>query len=268
MSLPALDSISTVSPLRQALAPSSLGMAKEVGGSESAPGDSVGLSNAVRESVGSLPNLSALTSSMSEQPGPAAARRADFAESVVGQKFKPGEKFRCADFVSTAIRQSGTAPEGFKHNVLADNFRTMGTPIKSVEDLKRGDIINFKETYKAKHGRPSTHTGVYLGDGKFAHRTTMERPEVKVNSLDDKLKTGKSWGAHFLQGSRFEGNSTGEDQKGVKFAEFKPSSKGDSSSKTRVAGSKKSSSSRSKTAQKTSKPPKPASKPSNLVAKK
>lgn len=264
MSLPALDSINTVSPLRNALGPS-LHIPKSAAAGEPTTGDSVGISDAVRESVGSMPNLSALTSNMSSQPGPAAARRADFAESVVGQKFKPGEKFRCADFVSTAIRQSGTAPEGFKHNVLADNFRTMGTPVKSVDDLKRGDIINFKETYKARHGRPSTHTGVYLGDGKFAHRTTMERPEVKVNSLNDKLKTGKTWGDHFLQGSRFEGNSSGEDQKGVKYAEFKPSSKGGSTSK--VASKKKSSSTKARTAQKTRKPSKPANKPSSLLAK-
>lgn len=46
--------------------------------------------------------------------------------------------------------------------------------------LRPGDAIFFGNTYrKGKY----THVGIYLGDGKFQHRPTSNRP-VTVGSLD------------------------------------------------------------------------------------
>ena len=95
-----------------------------------------------------------------------------------GQHFKPGQTCRCADFVSTVLKQSGQAPPGFKHQVSCSQLQKYGTPVGK-DQLKPGDVVFFGNTY-----RPGkyTHTGIYLGNGKFAHRPTANKP-VRVDNL-------------------------------------------------------------------------------------
>ncbi len=103
---------------------------------------------------------------------------ANLAASMNGQHFKPGQTKRCADFVSTMLRQSGTAPPGFKHCVSCSQPQKYGTKV-GIKDLKPGDVVFFGNTYR--QGK-YTHTGIYLGNGKFAHRPTANKP-VRVDSL-------------------------------------------------------------------------------------
>lgn len=105
-------------------------------------------------------------------------RLASMAASMNGQHFKPGQTKRCADFVSTMLRQSGTAPPGFKHTASCTNLQQYGSKV-GMKDLKPGDLVFFGNTYrKGKY----THVGIYVGDGKFAHRPTANKP-VRIDSL-------------------------------------------------------------------------------------
>jgi len=48
------------------------------------------------------------------------------------------------------------------------------------KDLQPGDLLYFGSS--DKH---ITHTGLYLGDGKFINATTFETPMVRIDNLDD-----------------------------------------------------------------------------------
>jgi cell wall-associated NlpC family hydrolase len=47
-------------------------------------------------------------------------------------------------------------------------------------DLKPGDLLYFGESAKK-----ITHTGVYLGDGKFINASTWQTPTVRIDELND-----------------------------------------------------------------------------------
>ncbi len=50
------------------------------------------------------------------------------------------------------------------------------------EDLTTGDLVFFKTKRYAKH---PTHVGIYIGDDKFIHASSLLRRGVKVDSLND-----------------------------------------------------------------------------------
>ncbi len=106
-------------------------------------------------------------------------RIADTALAWNGRHFKPGQTKRCADFVSTIIERSGAAPPGFRHEVSAARLARYGVPVNKA-NLKPGDIVFFGNTYRP--GR-YTHVGIYIGNGKFIHRPTANKP-VRVDRLD------------------------------------------------------------------------------------
>lgn len=120
-------------------------------------------------------------------------RLADQALAWNGRHFKPGQTKRCADFVSTVIEQSGQAPPGFRHQMSCDQLQRYGRPVGK-EQLKPGDVVFFGNTY-----RPGqfTHTGIYLGNGKFAHRPTSDAP-VRVDNLNSGYYANKFSGGRRL----------------------------------------------------------------------
>ena len=103
---------------------------------------------------------------------------ANMAASMNGHHFKPGQTKRCADFVSTMLTRSGMAPPGFKHQVSCRGLAKYGNRINP-QDLKPGDVVFFGNTYR---NGSHTHVGIYIGDGKFAHRPTANKP-VRIDSL-------------------------------------------------------------------------------------
>ncbi len=48
------------------------------------------------------------------------------------------------------------------------------------KDLKAGDLLYFGPSEKK-----ITHTGIYIGEGKFINATTHETPAVRIDNLDD-----------------------------------------------------------------------------------
>jgi cell wall-associated NlpC family hydrolase len=53
------------------------------------------------------------------------------------------------------------------------------TPVER-KDLQPGDLLYFGSSAKR-----ITHTGMYLGDGKFINATTYQAPMIRIDSLDD-----------------------------------------------------------------------------------
>lgn len=104
---------------------------------------------------------------------------AQVAKEWDGKDFKPGQTERCADFVSTMIKDAGAAPPNFQHEVNCLRLQEYGKKIDR-KDLKPGDIVYFSNTYLPVD---YTHVGIYIGDNKFVHRPTAAKP-VRVDDLN------------------------------------------------------------------------------------
>lgn len=105
--------------------------------------------------------------------------------------FKAGQTKRCADFVSTVLRQSGA---NVKHTVAAAGLANQGSAVGK-DQLKPGDVVLFGNTYR--RGK-YTHVGIYVGNGKFVHRPTANKP-VRTDRLDSGYYARKFTGARRFQ---------------------------------------------------------------------
>lgn len=84
--------------------------------------------------------------------------------------------FDCSGFTQMLVRQ-----RGIEMPRDAD-LQAEWTGVTSVDrkDLKPGDLLFFGSSASR-----ITHTGMYLGDGKFIHDTTHDHPGVQISVLDD-----------------------------------------------------------------------------------
>lgn len=97
------------------------------------------------------------------------------AENQVGRAFKPDQDARCADFVTCMLLDGGVALKqgGFRPAVFAREFADMGAREIHPEKLVRGDVLAFKNTWRAsKDEKDYTHVAVYSGQGLMIHRPT------------------------------------------------------------------------------------------------
>lgn len=134
------------------------------------------------------------SSAPSRVPAKTGNRTADNALSMANHSFKRGQTKRCADFVSTMLERSGAAPRGFRHQDSVAGLAKYGKPV-SRGNLKPGDVVFFGNTYKkGKY----THTGIYVGNGKFVHRPTANKP-VRVDDLNGRYYSSHYTGAHRMQ---------------------------------------------------------------------
>jgi len=84
--------------------------------------------------------------------------------------------FDCSGFTQMLVRQRGI-------EMPRDADLQAGwTGVVSVDrkDLQPGDLLFFGST-----ASKITHTGMYLGQGKFIHDTTHDHPGVQISVLDD-----------------------------------------------------------------------------------
>ncbi|HLN21798.1 MAG TPA: C40 family peptidase [Bacteroidales bacterium] len=102
-----------------------------------------------------------------------------------------GTSFRCIDcsgFVMKVFEEYGiTLP----HNSQAQS--KIGEVIRNRDELMKGDIVFFKESYKTSNY--ITHAGIYIGDNRFIH--TSSGKGVTITSLDDSW-----WKDKFVYGTR------------------------------------------------------------------
>ena len=84
--------------------------------------------------------------------------------------------YDCSGFMQMLMKQRGYLMPRYA------NVQSAWTGVAPVErkDLQAGDLLYFGSS--AEH---ITHTGMYIGDGKFINDTTHTRPAVQIDDLND-----------------------------------------------------------------------------------
>ncbi len=78
----------------------------------------------------------------------------------------------------------------------AEDQARYGKIVPLMEDLERGDLVFFYDSYTTS--KFITHTGIYLGENEFIH--TSSSKGVVVSKIDD----SHYWKKRFLFGTRFK----------------------------------------------------------------
>jgi cell wall-associated NlpC family hydrolase len=108
--------------------------------------------------------------------------------SQLGKKYVWGGKgpnvFDCSGFVYYALKISGN---GINYMTSAGWHNSGYTKIEKMEDLQRGDIIDYKG-----------HVGIYLGDGTMVDASSSEG-KVRISG---NIFNSSYWTSHFLEGRR------------------------------------------------------------------
>lgn len=99
------------------------------------------------------------------------------AQSWVGRNYRYGQQAQCAAFVSSIV-----SSENVPYRAAARAFDSDAVgPRVSRKNLRPGDIVMFQRTYSSPHR--ITHVGIYVGEGKFVHRST-KGGSVKLSSIN------------------------------------------------------------------------------------
>lgn len=118
----------------------------------------------------------------------------DYAKSLMGKvTYKYGARnpeklqFDCSSFTQFVFKSQGIyIPWG------ANAQTTYGTDVKSINDLKPGDLVMASVSTPGKIG----HVGIYIGEGKFIHNVNPTS-NVVISDL-----TSGYWKNHFVKGTR------------------------------------------------------------------
>ncbi len=87
--------------------------------------------------------------------------------------------YDCSGFVQMLMQQRGySIPRDADVQAAWSGFEPV-----SVSDLRAGDVLFFGEDGKI------THTGMYIGDGKFINATVHEHPILQIDPLDKFWRT-------------------------------------------------------------------------------
>lgn len=115
------------------------------------------------------------------------------ATQLVGTPYRKGGStlagFDCSGFVNYVFRERA----GMKLPRSTREIIDLQVPVVSKNDLEPGDLLLFNSNGR---GRVS-HTGIYMGEGKFIHSSSRRSGGVRVDSLDDQY-----WKVSFLEGKR------------------------------------------------------------------
>ncbi len=128
------------------------------------------------------------------RPSPASERGrrlADAAARLAGSRYTwggmtPATGFDCSGLVYFVYKQAGLAMPRELPSQAATGARV------SLADLAPGDVVLFRDTYKAG----LSHSGIYLGNGRFVSALD-ERRGVVVTDIHDQY-----WRPRFLEGRR------------------------------------------------------------------
>jgi cell wall-associated NlpC family hydrolase len=103
----------------------------------------------------------------------------DYALSLTGTRYRyggtsPREGFDCSGFVRHVFGHFGVE--------LPRSAREMAAALPKVdtEDRQPGDLVFFNT-----NGKPFSHVGIYLGNGKFVHATSSRTNLVMVSELNE-----------------------------------------------------------------------------------
>jgi len=102
-----------------------------------------------------------------------------YALSLTGTRYRyggttPAEGFDCSGFVRYVFGHFGVE--------LPRSAREMAAALPKVDtdDRRPGDLVFFNT-----NGRPFSHVGIYLGNGRFVHATSSRTKLVMVSELSD-----------------------------------------------------------------------------------
>ncbi|SHF42096.1 NlpC/P60 family protein [Seinonella peptonophila] len=104
-------------------------------------------------------------------------------------------KLDCASFIKWAMKKY----RGINNfPILADDqyVITKGKNITDPKDLKRGDLVFFKNTYRCNCKKGISHVGIYIGNGKFIHASSV-KGQVTLSDL-----TNGYYKQHYYGGKR------------------------------------------------------------------
>jgi len=86
--------------------------------------------------------------------------------------------YDCSGFVQMLCRRCGVnTPRDAWQQAKWDGLAAVDR-----KDLAPGDLLYFGES---KSNHKITHTGVYVGDGKFISATTNRTPNIHIDELND-----------------------------------------------------------------------------------
>ncbi len=101
------------------------------------------------------------------------------AKSLLGTKYalsdNPPNSFNCSSFVQYCMGKAGISMKGTAADQAADSRYKL---IKSISDLKKGDVLFFAE------GKTIDHSAIYIGDGEFVE-ASANAGKVQTNTLTD-----------------------------------------------------------------------------------
>ncbi|HLP74530.1 MAG TPA: C40 family peptidase [Bacteroidales bacterium] len=98
---------------------------------------------------------------------------------------------KCIDCSGFVLRVFGEMGISLPHNAQAQS--KYGTVVKSRDELVKGDIVFFKNSYKTSNF--ITHAGIYNGNNMFVHASSGNG--VTITSMDDSW-----WKKKFVFGAR------------------------------------------------------------------
>lgn len=113
-----------------------------------------------------------------------------------GAPYRFGGRSVQTGFDCSSLVQAVCAKWGIYVPRAAQAQATAGTPVAN-KDLQPGDLVFFKNTYKAG----ISHVGIYIGERKFLHAAGVKKG-VMISSLDDAYHRNHYYGARRLNLSK------------------------------------------------------------------
>lgn len=99
----------------------------------------------------------------------------------------PDAGLDCSGMVSYVVEQVSGKRLPYNAAGIAERTRPIST-----RAIRPGDLVFFNTL-----GRPYSHMGIYVGDGKFVHAPNS-RGKVRVDRLDNRYYADRFEGAHTL----------------------------------------------------------------------
>lgn len=128
-------------------------------------------------------------------------------------KLKYSQKYRysddyadCSSFVERVHKHFGINNIG---GYTEEQWTNSKYPKVAKSDLKPGDVIYFKNTYPSGYTDGVSHTGIYIGNGKFVHCSSSYN-NVVVADLNTSY-----WQSHYLGAKNFGGRKFNNNIAGV-----------------------------------------------------
>ena len=119
------------------------------------------------------------------------------------QAYRYSESYAdCSSFVERVHKHFGISDIGGYTEAQWTNNKY---PKVAKSDLQAGDVIYFKNTYASGYTDGVSHTGIYIGNGKFVHCSSSYNNVVVANL------NSSYWQAHYLGAKNFGGRKFDSD---------------------------------------------------------